>query len=82
MLIYCVEILLHNGLKGFQGGTILNAIFQTVPESNCSIGKGTLACGRFTNQYLKRVPFARVTSVDAGALNELFAEVLWCKTII
>ena len=29
-----VELLLHGGIKGFQGGAILNAIFQTVPKTN------------------------------------------------
>ena len=31
--------------------------------------------------YLKRVPFARVTSVDVGEVDELIAEVLWSKAI-
>ena len=26
MLLYCVEVRLHGGLKGFQGGTILGTI--------------------------------------------------------
>ena len=82
MLIYCVEVLLRGGLKGFPGGAILNAILQTVPKANCSTGKSTLTCGSFTNRCLKRVPFTgmlRAWSVVAH--NELNAEVLWGDTI-
>ena len=31
------------------------------------------------DRYLKRVPFARVTSMHAKALNELIAQVSWSE---